>query len=154
MEAAGERMGGAVAHVELSLTEPVVASPAGALDRWAAAVNADQDLCLLLDADGAVVAASQPCLLLFGADHAPVTGRRFVDVVRLLDFTAAPGALTEWELDKIPPLFAISSGGLARGLLRVPTRDGATCTLDVIAAPLRDADGVVASISFLSVVSH
>jgi len=142
-----------VAHVELSLTEPLAASR-GELERWAVAVGSAQDPCLLLDGDGAVVAASEPCLALFGSSGMQVVGRRLVDVVRLLDFTAASGELTEWELDKIPPLLALSSGGLARGLLRVPTRDGATWTIDVIAAPLRDGDAVVASLSFLSVVSH
>jgi hypothetical protein len=151
-----------VAHVELSLSEPNLTGPRpgrdhlgdGTLGRWAGAVAVASESCLLLDFEGAIVAVSTSCLRLFRAGPAISSGYRFIDVVRLLDFTAAPCALPEWELDKIPPLLALSSGGLARGLLRVPNLDGSTCTLDAVASPLRDRDTVVGSLTFFATVNH
>ena len=58
-------------------------------------------------------------------------------MLRPLDFSAAGIALDEGEVSKIPPLLALASGRLARGLLRVQCRDDA-CTLDAIATPLLD----------------
>ena len=57
------------------------------------------------------------------AAPARLIGRPLLDGgLRLLDFTANRCELTEQEIDKIPPLLALSSGRLARGLLRVLPR--------------------------------
>jgi hypothetical protein len=50
---------------------------------------------------------------------------------------------------KIPPLLAMSSQRLSRGLLRVD-RDGTTATLDAIATPLFDDGRLAGSLTFFS----
>lgn len=152
-----------MAHVELSLTDPGLPVPldydgdgAGmALGRWAAAVAAADDPCLLLDQRGVVVAASGACGRLFAFSSADAAGCHLLDgLLRLLDFTSASGELPDREVEKIPPLLVLSSGSLARGLLRVSSDEGATSTVDTISAPLRDGDRVVGSLTFFAVVSR
>jgi hypothetical protein len=169
-----------VAHVELSLTEAfvplartpadpdaeladIIAAPApGAypaagtsFSRWAATVAAASEACLVIDAACTIVAASASCCRLFGlGEPATAAGQPLLEAgLRLVDFTAAGGALTETEVEKIPPLLAVTSGRAARGLLRVrwPSGPGAA-TLDAIAAPLLDGDTVAGSLTFFSIV--
>ena len=122
--------------------------------RWAFAVSGATEPCVLLDAAGIVVAASPGCAAAVLASTRPRrVGRRLVDgVLRLLDFNAVSGELPDWEVDKIPPLLAITTGGLARGLLRVPGADGAASTVDAISVPLRDGGPVVGSLTFFAPV--
>jgi hypothetical protein len=109
---------------------------------------------VLLNTEGVVVAASPACSPFFVVDPADAIGKRLVDgVIRLIDFTATPDDLPEWEVEKIPPLIALTSGALARGLLRVPGGDGqlctgTNCTLDAVATPIRDVQGVAGSLTF------
>ena len=58
-------------------------------------------------------------------------------------------------MEKIPPLLAIRSKRLARGLMRVQI-DGPEphLTVDAIATPLMAADQVVASLTFFSPVRY
>jgi PAS domain-containing protein len=152
-----------VAHVELSLSELNQAGVArsgargydGALDRWALAVAAATEACLLLDATGIVVAASPSAGALLTVKASDAVGRRLLDgVLRLRDFNAVAGELPGWEVDKIPPLLAMTTGGLARGLLRVAGADGAVSTLDAISTPLRDGATVVGSLTFFAPVGR
>jgi hypothetical protein len=143
-----------VAHVELSLSEPLVpapAQPAGPLDRWSRAVADAVEPCLVIDAMSEIQAVSPAaCRLLGFANQAAVVGRHlFGGILRLLDFTAAPSVLADTELEKIPSVLAYSSQRLARGLMRVRS-DGAVRTLDAIATPLFDGDKVVGSLTFFS----
>jgi hypothetical protein len=169
-----------VAHVELSLTEAFVplartpgdpdldlpdfiaehASPADpaagtSFSRWAATVAAAAEPCLVIDAACTIVAASSACCRLFGIGEPGIAaGLPLLDAgLRLVDFTAAGGELTETEIDKIPPLLAVTSGRAARGLLRVrcPDENGAA-TLDALATPLFDGETVAGSLTFFSVV--
>ena len=149
-----------MAHVELSFSGPHLQPPPFAedrlppsLDHWAVAVAAASEPCLLLDRDGMVVAASTACGRLLGLDPYQAIGRRLVDgVVHLLDFNAISGQLPEWEVEKIPPLLPLSTGGLARGLLRVPGVDGPPSTVDAISTPLREGPVVVGSLTFFAPV--
>lgn len=148
-----------MAHVELSLSQPGglavdfadgFGSP---LARWASAVATAQEPCLLLDDQGAVVAASPGCAQLLAIDPAEASGRRLVDgVIRVLDFNAVCGELPDWEVEKIPPLLPLNTGSLARGLLRVAGADGVANTLDAIATPVRDRAVVVGSLTFFASV--
>jgi hypothetical protein len=146
-----------VAHVELSLSESFVpqaeggvALPAG-MACWARSVDKAEEACLVLDRDGRIVAASASCheLLGLGTPGAAV-GRFLLDGVRLVDFTAAREELTEVEVETTPPLLALSSGRLARGLMRV--HDGADfdATVDAIATPLSQDGKVVGSLTFFA----
>ena len=159
-----------MAHVELSLSEsftpptcdpdgPVSSSgdgatpsgdaPAGPLRRWAAAVAHASEPCLVIDGAARIVAASPSCHSLLGIE--PTIGRYILDgVLPLVDFTAAREQLTEVETEKIPPLLALSSGRLARGLMRVHDGGAFDITVDAIATPLSDGETVVGALTFFS----
>jgi len=143
---------GAVPHLELSLTEPAASrsrpSARTSLSRWAKAVADAAEPSLVINAKAVVVALSPACHEMLGLDS-PAIGQRLLDVLRPLDFSAAGVALDQGEVSKIPPLLALASGRLARGLLRVECRDGA-CTLDAIATPLHDGSGATGSLTFFS----
>lgn len=150
-------------HIELSLSpsapgvQPPPAPEATAsdpLEQWAASVSTAEESCLVIDAAGIIVAASAPCARLFCLGQPfELTGRHLLDrrVLVLIDFTAAGNELGEAEREQIPPLLALSSGRLARGLLRVRNSD-ASRTLDAISTPLRHHDAVVGSLTFFAVV--
>jgi len=146
--------------VELSLSELTdLGTPAGdhdgSLERWALAVSSAAEPCLLLDGSGTVVAASRSCSALFGVAPAEAVGRHILDgVLILLDFNTVSGELPDWEADKIPPLLAGASGGLARGLMRVRGEDGTPRTVDAISTPLREGTTVAGSLTFFAPVGR
>jgi len=120
------------------------------LTRWVAAVTESAEPALIIDASAVVIACTPACAYLLGLPHR-WTGRRLPDALRLIDFTAAGSELPETEREMIPPLLAVASGRLARGLMRVRNggQPGDTRTLDAISTPLH-ADGVaVGSLTFL-----
>ncbi|GHJ12384.1 MULTISPECIES: hypothetical protein [unclassified Micromonospora] len=151
-----------MAHVELSLSE-VFTSPAEACTeqesdnfaQWCGTVSRAAEPCLLIDVDTTVVAiSSSGCDLLCLGAPADVVGRPLLEGgLRLVDFTASPSELTEQETDKIPPLLALLSGRLARGLLRVqgPGSDAGT-TVDAISTPVLTGAAVAGSLTFFSVL--
>lgn len=143
-------------HLELSLTESAGRpTPAGgnSLERWAAVVAEATEPCLVVDATGMIVACSAACAELIGfGDPAAALGRALRDAVtELVDFTASLDKLDRAEADKIPPLLAISSGRLARGLIRVACPEThRVSTMDAVAAPLGDGSAVTGSLTFFS----
>ncbi|MEV6366019.1 hypothetical protein FXF53_14165 [Micromonospora sp. WP24] len=152
-----------MAHVELSLSEVFV--PAGRastepeldnFERWSSTVTNADEPCLLIDADTNVMAISTAtCQLLSLGEPEAVIGLPMLDGgLRLLDFTANRGELTQQEIDKIPPLLALSSGRLARGLLRVQatTPKAPVCTVDAISTPVFTDGAVAGSLTFFSPV--
>ncbi|MEH1012711.1 hypothetical protein V6U90_06270 [Micromonospora sp. CPCC 206060] len=151
-----------MAHVELSLTEvlaPAVHSPTEPTDslaQWSATVRHAAEPCLLIDRETRVDAVSTAaCALLGLGTPAEVIGLPLLKGgLRLLDFTAARAELTEQEVDKIPPLLALSSGRLARGLLRVRagTPGGPDATVDAISTPVLVHGAVAGSLTFFSEV--
>jgi PAS domain-containing protein len=140
-----------LAHVELSLWPNV---NSGSLELWGFVVSMAAEPCVVLDHAGMVVAASPGCRQLLGIEPAESVGLRLVDeVLRLLDFNAvSAGELRGWEVDVIPPLLAIKSGGLARGLVRVSGGTGATRTVDAVSTPLKQQGEVVGSLTFFNAV--
>ncbi|WP_434742165.1 hypothetical protein [Micromonospora sp. SH-82] len=151
-----------MAHVELSLSEafaPSVAAPAeqesGSVGNWAVTVSRAAEPCLLIDAETKVVAVSPSGrrLLCLGRPE-DVIGLPLLDGgLRLLDFTAYRGELTEQDTDKIPPLLALHSGRLARGLLRIQAAVGAPdATVDAISTPVLDDGDVAGSLTFFCVL--
>jgi hypothetical protein len=140
-------------HVELSVSEPHVQrarTPVDiVLDRWAAAVVDAAEPSLIINASEIIVAMSAPVEEMLGIQGQVVIGRGLLDgVLQLLDFGDG-GALTDVEIGKIPPLLALTSGRLARGLLRVQCGEEA-CTLDAIATPLLCDGATVGSLTFFS----
>jgi PAS domain-containing protein len=142
-----------VPHLELSVSDLSVRrarqqSSGSSTDRWAAAVAGAQEYCLMLDVDAVIVAISESFEQLLGLDH-PAVGRDPLEgVLQLLDF-ADGRALADGETAKIPPLMALTSGRLSRGLLRISTAEE-PCTLDAIATPLLDGEVTVGSLTFFS----
>ncbi|MEV4754054.1 PAS domain-containing protein [Micromonospora sp. NPDC049559] len=153
-----------MAHVELSLSEAFVPQPSAAtsepesdsFSRWSATVAEADEPCLLIDLRMIIVAVSASCCALLGlGTPSEVVNRPLLDgALRLLDFTAARAELTEQETDKIPPLLALSSGRLARGLLRVQPRISGQpdATVDAIATPVLVHGVVAGSLTFFSSV--
>jgi hypothetical protein len=155
-----------VPHVELSFPElagphphskPAAdggaepAPPAGVATAryWSEAVTKASEPCVLIDPNAVIVAMSASCARLLGFETPP-TGRALLDgVLRLLDFSADAGALADNEIGKIPPLLALSSGRLARGLIRVQCGEVA-CTLDGIATPIGEDGATAGSLTFFS----
>lgn len=114
------------------------------------AVTGASEPCLLLDSEAVIVAISEPVTRLLRVTG-PVLGRDVLAaVLHLVDF-ADGAALTEDEVTKIPPILAITSGRLARGLLRVGAPE-AVVTLDAIATPLTDGEKTTGSLTFFSPV--
>ncbi|MFJ6199490.1 hypothetical protein [Micromonospora sp. NPDC092111] len=152
-----------MAHVELSLSEvfaPAARTPTEQecdnVGRWSVTVSHAQEPCLLIAADTRVVAISTAgCeLLCLGAPEGVVGLPLLEGGLRLLDFTAARHELPEQETDKIPPLLALHSGRLARGLLRVqPAGDDTTyATVDAVSTPVLTDGSVAGSLTFFSAV--
>jgi hypothetical protein len=152
-----------VAHVELSLSQafvPQARTPAEAefvtsIERWTTTVATAAEPCLIIDGASTILAVSPSGSELLGLGKpADAVGQPLLGgVLRLIDFTAGGGELDEPEAERIPPLLAIKSGRLARGLMRVQTDVGdAHLTVDAIATPLQHADAVVASLTFFSAV--
>jgi hypothetical protein len=149
-----------VAHVELSLTESFVphvpheeAAGTGSLQRWSGVLREAAEPSLVIDARETIIGVSLSCCELLGlGDPTAAVGKSLLDEVRLIDFTANQGELSEPEMANIPPLLAITSGRLARGLLRVLRLGQAPSTVDAISTPLRDGDEVVGSLTFFAEV--
>lgn len=156
-----------MARIELSLSpadatvDAVPAMRASAatqhLDAWLTAVVGSQELCLLLDADGVVAGVSRELAQLLGQENPDaLVGRGLLDdVVDFVDFFPEPAPLPEVELLRIPPLWALSAGCFAHGLVRVRVADGDYVridTIDVVATPLRHAGAVVGVLAFFDVL--
>ncbi|GAA2636128.1 hypothetical protein [Paractinoplanes durhamensis] len=149
-------------HIELSLSGafvPQARTPAEAefvpsVDRWTSTVAAAAEPCLVIDTATKILALSASCSELFGLGK-PIEAidQPLGAVLRLIDFTAGAGELDESDADKIPPLLAIRSERLARGLLRVvPTPGDPPLTVDAISTPLLHNDRVAGSLTFFSPV--
>jgi hypothetical protein len=118
------------------------ARESGPIGVWHAAVQSSEEACLLLDRDARVVAASAGAGVVLGTTTASAVGARFADLVTAVDFTS--GAAPDLELERsMPPLRALSTGGLSRGLLRLRSAAGLV-TYDVVAVPLAGQAGVLA----------
>lgn len=154
-----------MAHVELSLSgayvpqarTPVEAEFLTSVERWATTVATAPEPCLIIDLEGVIRAISPVCSELLGLGKpADAIGQKLGTALRLIDFTAVAGALEEPEAEKIPPLLAVRSERLARGLMRVITGPGEPpLTVDAIATPMLAGDErVVGSLTFLSAVRY
>lgn len=149
-----------MAHIDMSVATAEVASDVvptlrlvggvRPLESWLNAVGDAEEPCLLLDSDGVVLAASPSCHAALGlpARGGMLVGRGLLEgVIELIDFSAARTRLRPDEVERIPPLFALSTGALARGLMRI--RSGTnTWTLDAVATPLRAGGSILGSLTF------
>lgn len=114
----------------------------GPIAVWHAAVQASTEACLLLCKDARVVAASNSVGAVLGTTSESAVGARFADLVTAVDFTS--GAAPDLDFERsMPPLRALMTGGLARGLLRLRSSAGLV-TYDVVAVPLSAQSGALA----------
>lgn len=154
-----------MAHVELSLSgafvpqarTPVEAEFVSGIGRWTSTVASAVEPCLVIDVTTTILAVSPSCSELLGlGSPAEAVGQPLLGgVLRLIDFTAGGGELAEPEVEKIPPLLAIRSEQLARGLMRVqPEAGGQPLTVDAIATPLGMDGQIVASLTFFSAIRY
>ncbi|MFI5936185.1 hypothetical protein [Actinoplanes sp. NPDC051494] len=153
-----------MAHVELSLSgafvpqarTPVESEFVSNIDRWAATVWQAVEPCLVIDVNSTVVAVSPSGSELLGLGKgAEVVGKPLLGTLRLIDFTAGAGDLTDQEIEKIPPLLAMSSERMARGLLRIqPPGDERPVTVDAITTPLLENGRVVATLTFFAAIRY
>jgi hypothetical protein len=149
-----------VPHVELSLTDASATSPPAvpadadaALMRWCATVADAEEPCLVLDAQAVIAAASVSAAGMLGLGPPAIAhGQLLRDVIApLIDFTAARAPLDDVEINLMPPLLAISSGRMARGLIRMASPDtGTVSTLDAITTPLVHGTKVIGSLTFFA----
>jgi len=143
-------------HVEFSISDPHqppaqtrTADPAeSSLERWGATVDRAAEPCLVIDADVVVVAMSASFEAMLGLSDSPVNRPLLDDdgVLRLLDFGDG-NALEQIEVARMPSLLALTSGRLARGLIRIRCANGPG-TFDAIATPLTEDGKVVGSLTF------
>ena len=149
-----------MAHVELSLSTPFVPQArtpdesefVPSVDRWTSAVAAAAEPCLVIDTSTTILAVSASCCELFGLGKpAEAIGKPLGSALHMVDFTADGRELDESDAEKIPPLLAVRSERLARGLLRVvPSPGQPPVTVDAITTPLLSGDRLVGSLTFFS----
>jgi PAS domain-containing protein len=124
------------------------------VDQWSAATQAAHEPCLVIDDVAAIAAVSQSACSMLGFSSPDDVIGCFLysnNLLALVDFTPASAALSDADMEKIPPMLALHSGRLARGLMRV--RSGAdVVTMDAIATPLLEHDKVIGSLTFFSLV--
>ena len=140
-------------RVELSITDlgPVVPPPPDPLGHWVRAVAGAVEPCLVIDKRAVIVAMSHLCVAMLGLTSSPVGASLREGPLKLIDFGPDGDKLTDNEVGKVPPILAVTSGRLARGLIRVRC-DGSVYTLDAIATPIGPPDSVAGSLTFFSPV--
>jgi hypothetical protein len=149
--------GGFVPHVELSLTDfghlsaALRSEPRDPFACWAAAVANAVEPSLVIDSHETIIAMSPSCVAILGLREAPIGQPLRSGALRLIDFSSPADSLDDIEVGKIPPLLSLTSGRLARGLIRVDC-DGSVCTLDAVATPIGAQGEVVGSLTFFSPV--
>jgi len=147
-----------VAHVELSWTESVFdpkprMSDWSAVDRWSTVVDGANEPCVVIDSFANIAAVSESAsdLLGFASPRAAIGACFYDHAVPLLDFTSEGASLSSDDIQRIPPILALTSGLLARGVLRVRTaRD--IITMDAVSTPLIEGGVIAGSLTFFSVV--
>jgi len=144
-----------VPHVELSVTDPALGRARQPVDsslaKWAMAAADAEEHCLVIDHDALIIAISASFEALLGLTVSAI-GRPMVgSVMKLLDFGDG-FELLQAEVDKTPPLLALSSGRLARGLMRVRDASDASRTLDAISTPLIEQGAITGSLTFFGEV--
>ena len=136
----------------LSLILPLLALPretiedqppyAGSVGEWSKRITEAQETCLLLDGRGRVVTLSVGCALMLNVSTAAAVGRPLRDLVVLVDFTATGLPVEDPEVH-LPPLKALRSCAMARGLVRLRLAADVVATYDVIGVPLAGGVGAL-----------
>ncbi len=116
--------------------------PAVDLARWVAQFRISDEACLVLDSAGRVVAMSGECGVLMELQPEGCVGALLLDLVYLVDFTQTGLPLLDAERST-PPLRALRSQRLARGLVRLRLPLAGPATFDVVGVPLASGAGAL-----------
>ena len=127
----------------LSSNGSVDARATECLASWAIQVRDAVEPSLVVDADGRVAAVSAGAGVLLGIDVSTCVGARLLDLVVLVDFTETGVPLLDPEMSA-PPLRALRSGRMSRGLMRLRLPRGGMPTYDVVGVPLAHGAGALA----------
>lgn len=115
----------------------------GGVAAWAERVTRAQETALLLNDHGRVVAISTGCALALNLDVSTCLGKPLINLVVLVDFSAIGVPVDDAEV-QLPPLKALRSNSLARGLVRLRLGRGVLTTYDCVGVPLAGGAGVLA----------
>lgn len=118
------------------------ARPDSGLARWVDQVRGSDEACLAVDAAGRVVAMSPSCGALLELQPDGSVGALLLDLVYLVDFTQTGLPLVDAERST-PPLRALRSERLARGLVRLRLPMAGPATFDVVGVPLAAGVGAL-----------
>jgi hypothetical protein len=110
---------------------------------WAQRVTEAQEIALLVDERGRVVALSTGAALALNLDPATALGRLLLDLIVLVDFSATGVPVEDADV-QLPPLKALRSRTMARGLVRLRLARGVLVTYDCVGVPLAGGDGALA----------
>jgi hypothetical protein len=110
---------------------------------WTRRITEAQETALLLNNRGRVVAISTGAALALNLDAATAVGKPLMELLTLIDFSAT-GVPVEDPDVQLPPLKALRSQSMARGLVRLRLRGGVLATYDCVGVPLAGGDGALA----------
>jgi hypothetical protein len=114
----------------------------GGIAAWAQRVTEAQETCLVLNERGRVVAMSAGTAMSLNLDPTACMGRPLLELVTLVDFSQI-GVPVEDPDVQLPPLKALRTGTLARGLVRLRLAHGLLVTYDVVGVPLAGGQGAL-----------
>lgn len=130
--------------------EPLHLAPAQRDDReaeclasWSRQIREADEPSFVVDRNGRVAAMSAGAGPLLGVDPGTCVGTHVLDLLVLIDFTQTGVALLDAEMT-VPPLRALRSGRMSRGLVRLRLPEGTMPTYDVVGVPLAHSAGALA----------
>lgn len=116
---------------------------AGGIAAWADRVTEAQETALLLNERGRVVAISTGAALALNLDLSSCVGKPLLDLVVVVDFSATGVPVDDPDV-QLPPLKALRSLTMARGLVRLRLGRGVLTTYDCVGVPLAGGAGALA----------
>jgi hypothetical protein len=115
----------------------------GGIASWAERVTEAQETALLLNERGRVVAISTGAALALNLDVTTCLGKALLDLVVVVDFSATGVPIDDPDV-QLPPLKALRSQTMARGLVRLRLGRGVLTTYDCVGVPLAGGAGALA----------
>ncbi|HUR12967.1 MAG TPA: hypothetical protein VM097_00600 [Mycobacteriales bacterium] len=115
----------------------------GGTASWAERVSEAQETALLLNERGRVVAMSTGAALALNLDVSTALGKSLLDLVVVVDFSETGVPVDDPDV-QLPPLKALRSQTMARGLVRLRLGRGILTTYDCVGVPLAGGDGALA----------
>lgn len=115
----------------------------GGVAAWADRVTEAQETALLLNERGRVVAISTGAALALNLDVTTCLGKALLDLVVVVDFSATGVPVDDPDV-QLPPLKALRSLTMARGLVRLRLGRGVLTTYDCVGVPLAGGAGALA----------